>query len=164
MSQDASFSEGADRALYLGAFTPQDVEIISTILQDSIFCIYDLDWLKKKQRVAVLVNRFRWENKSEYIEKNSAPERVKSLLIIDNVLNISSQGIDRSDSTAPLNLLNLDLKRQKNIFLTLLLSNFGAIKFELDAIELSIKDVTRPYKATRKIYRFIQLLTTVEKF
>ena len=113
MSQDASFSEGADRALYLGAFTPQDVEIISTILQDSIFCINDLAWLKKKQRVAVLVNRFRWENKSEYIDKNSAPERVKSLLIIDNVLNISSQGIDRSDDSEPLNLLNLDLKKTK---------------------------------------------------
>ena len=148
MSQDASFSEGADRALYLGAFTPQDVEIISTILQDSIFCINDLAWLKKKQRVAVLVNRFRWENKSEYIDKNSAPERVKSLLIIDNVLNISSQGIDRSDDSEPLNLLNLDLqKTKKNIFLTLLLSNFGAIRCELEAIELSIKDVTRPYKA-----------------
>ena len=148
MSQDASFSEGADSALYLGAFTPEDVEVISTILQDGIFCINDLAWLKKKRQVAVLVNRFRWENKSEYIEKNSAPERVKSLLIIDNVLNISSQGIDRSDSTAPLNLLNLDLKKtKKNIFLTLLLSNFGAIRCELEAIELSIKDVTRPYKA-----------------
>ena len=113
MSQDASFSEGADSALYLGAFTPEDVEVISTILQDGIFCINDLAWLKKKRQVAVLVNRFRWENKSEYIEKNSAPERVKSLLIIDNVLNISSQGIDRSDSTAPLNLLNLDLKKTK---------------------------------------------------
>ena len=148
MSQDASFSEGADSALYLGAFTPEDVEVISTILQDGIFCIKDLAWLKNKRQVAVLVNRFRWENKSEYIEKNSAPERVKSLLIIDNVLNISSQGVYRSDSSAPLNLLNLDLKEtKKNIFLTLLLSNFGAIKFELDGIELSIKDVTRPYKA-----------------
>ena len=148
MSQDASFLEGADSALYLGAFTPDDVEVISTILQDGIFFINDLAWFKKKRQVAVLVNRFRWENKSEYIEQNSAPERVKSLLIIDNVLNISSQGIDRSDSSAPLNLLNLDLKKtKKNIFLTLLLSNFGAIRFELDAIELSIKDVTRPYKA-----------------
>ncbi len=125
MSQDASFSEGADSALYLGAFTPEDVEVISTILQDGIFCIKDLAWLKNKRQVAVLVNRFRWENKSEYIEQNSAPERVKSLLIIDNVLNISSQGIDRSDSTAPLNLLNFDLKKtKKNMFLTLILSNF----------------------------------------
>ena len=148
MSQDASFSEGADSALYLGAFTPEDVEVISTILQDGIFFINDLAWFRKKRQVAVLVNRFRWENKSEYTDKNCAPERVKSLLIIDNVLNISSQGIDRSDSSAPLNLLNLDLKKtKKNIFLTLLLSNFGAIRFELDAIELSIKDVTRPYKA-----------------
>ena len=148
MSQDASFLEGADSALYLGAFTPDDVEVISTILQDGIFFINDLAWFKKKRQVAVLVNRFRWENKSEYTDKNCAPERVKSLLIIDNVLNISSQGIDRSDSSAPLNLLNLDLKKtKKNIFLILLLSNFGAIKFELEAIELSIKDVTRPYKA-----------------
>ena len=148
MSHDASFSEGADRALYLGAFTREDVEVISTILQDGIFCINDLAWFKKKRQVAVLVNRFRWENNSEYIDKNSAPERVKNLLIIDNVLNISSQGIDRSDGSAPLNLLNLDLKKtEKNIFLTLFLSNFGAIRFELDAIELSIKDVTRPYKA-----------------
>ena len=148
MSQDASFLEGADSALYLGAFTPDDVEVISTILQDSIFFINDLAWFKKKRQVAVLVNRFRWENKSEYTDKNCAPERVKSLLIIDNVLNISSQGIDRSDSSAPLNLLNLDLKKtKKNMFLTLILSNFGAIRFELDAIELSIKDVTRPYKA-----------------
>ena len=64
------------------------------------------------------------------------------------MLNISSQGIDRSDDSEPLNLLNLDLKKtKKNIFLTLLLSNFGAIRCELEAIELSIKDVTRPYKA-----------------
>ena len=134
MSQDASFSEGADSALYLGAFTPEDVEVISTILQDGIFCIKDLAWLKNKRQVAVLVNRFRWENKSEYIEQNSAPERVKSLLIIDNVLNISSQGIDRSDSTAPLNLLNFDLKKtKKNMFLTLILSNFGSLSREMNS-------------------------------
>ena len=72
MSQDASFLEGADSALYLGAFTPEDIDVISTILQDGIFCINDLAWLKKKRQVAVLVSRFRWENKSEYIEKNSA--------------------------------------------------------------------------------------------
>ena len=48
MSQDASFSKGADRALYLGAFTPEDVEVISTILQDGIFCIKDLAFLAIK--------------------------------------------------------------------------------------------------------------------
>ena len=45
MSQDANFSEGADSALYLGAFTPEDIDVISTILQDGIFCINDLAWL-----------------------------------------------------------------------------------------------------------------------
>ena len=148
MAQDASFSDGADSALYLGAVTSEDLEVISSILQDSIFCVKDLAWSKKKRQVAVLVNRFRWENNSGYSMKKTTPERVRSLLIVDNVLNLSSQGIDRSDINAPLNLLKLDLNQSKNsIFLTLLLSDFGAIRCEVEAIELSMKDVTRPQKA-----------------
>ena len=138
MSQDASFSEGADSALYLGAFTPEDVEVISTILQDGIFCIKDLAWLKNKRQVAVLVNRFRWENKSEYIEKNSAPERVKSLLIIDNVLNISSQGIDRRDSSAPLNLLNIDLKKNH----TKIIGGINELRLKNNPIRLYKSDIS----------------------
>ena len=69
-------------------------------------------------------------------------------MIVDNVLNVSSKGIDRSDINAALNLLKLDLNDSKNcIFLTLLLSDFGAIRCEVEALELSIKDVTRPHKA-----------------
>ena len=148
MAQDASFSDGAESALYLGAVTSEDLEVISSILQDSIFCVKDLAWSKKKRQVAVLVNRFRWENNSAYSMKKTTPERVRSLLIVDNVLNLSSQGIDRSDINAPLNLLKLDLNQSKNsIFLTLLLSDFGAIRCEVEAIELSMKDVTRPQKA-----------------
>ena len=74
MSQDASFLEGADSALYLGAFTRDDVEVISTILQDSIFFINDLAWFKKKRQVAVLVNRFRWEINQNILIK-TAPQK-----------------------------------------------------------------------------------------
>ena len=148
MAQDASFSDGTDSALYLGAVTPADLEVISSILQDGIFFVRDLAWLKKKRQVAVLINRFRWENKSAYTMKKTNPERVRSLLIVDNVLNVSSKGIDSSDRNSPLNLLKLDLTQSKNsIFLTLLLSDFGAIRCEVEALELSIKDVTRPHKA-----------------
>ena len=65
MAQDASFSDGADSALYLGAVTPVDLEVISSILQDGIFSVKDLAWSKKKRRVAVLINRFRWENNQQ---------------------------------------------------------------------------------------------------
>ena len=148
MAQDASFSDGTDRALYLGAVTPEDLEVISSILQDSIFCVKDLAWSKKKRQLAVLLNRFRWENKPAYSMKKTIPERVRSLMIVDNVLNVSSKGIDRSDINGALNLMKLDLNESKNcIFLTLLLSDFGAIRCEVEALELSIKDVTRPHKA-----------------
>jgi hypothetical protein len=140
MAQDVRFSEGADSALYLGAFTAEDVEVVSSILQDGVFCVKDLAWTKKKRKLALLVNRFRWEN--------NCPERVRTLLIINNVLKISSQGIDRVDKNVPLNLLKLDLNQtKKSIFLTLLLSEFGAIRCLIEAIDVSMKDVTRPYKA-----------------
>ena len=148
MAQDASFSDGADSALYLGAVTPEDLEVISSILQDGIFFVKDLAWLKKKRQVAVLINRFRWENKSAYTMKKTSPERVRSLLIVDNVLHVSSKGVDSSDRNAPLNLLKLDLKQSRNsLFLTLLLSDFGAIRCEVEAIQLCMKDVTQPHKA-----------------
>ena len=148
MAQDASFSDGADSALYLGAVTPEDLEVISSILQDGIFFVKDLAWLKKKRQVAVLINRFRWENKSAYTMNKTNPERVRSLLIVDNVLHVSSKGVDSSDRNAPLNLLKLDLNQSKNsIFLTLLLSDFGAIRCEVEAIQLCMKDVTQPHKA-----------------
>ena len=140
MAQDVSFSEGADSALYLGAFTPEDVEVVSSILQDGVFCMKDLAWTKKKRKLALLVNRFRWEN--------NLPERVRTILIINNVLKISSQGIERTDMNTPLNLLKLDVNQtKKGTFLTLLLSEFGAIRCEIEAIEISMKDVTRPYIA-----------------
>jgi hypothetical protein len=140
MAQDVSFSEGADSALYLGAFTPEDVEVVSSMLQDGVFCMKDLAWTKKKRKLALLVNRFRWES--------NLPERVRTILIINNVLKISSQGIERTDIDTPLNLLKLDVNQiKKSIFLTLLLSEFGAIRCEIEAIEVSMKDVTRPYTA-----------------
>ena len=76
MAQDVSFSEGADSALYLGAFTPEDVEVVSSMLQDGVFCMKDLAWTKKKRKLALLVNRFRWES--------NLPERVRTILIINN--------------------------------------------------------------------------------
>jgi hypothetical protein len=48
MAQDVSFSEGADSALYLGAVTAEDVEVVSSILQDSVF-LYEGFGLDKKE-------------------------------------------------------------------------------------------------------------------
>ena len=44
--------------------------------------------------------------------------------------------------------MNLDVNQtKKGTFLTLLLSEFGAIRCEIEAIEISMKDVTQPYTA-----------------
>ena len=64
MSEDARFEDGDDKALNIGAFDQRDLEVISSLIQDSIFPTSEIKWLKKANKLALLINRFRWEDKS----------------------------------------------------------------------------------------------------
>ena len=37
MSEDARFEDGDDKALNIGAFDQRDLEVVSSLIQDSIF-------------------------------------------------------------------------------------------------------------------------------
>ena len=64
MSEDARFEDGDDKALNIGAFDHRDLEVVSSLIQDSIFPTSEIKWLKKVNKLALLINRFRWEDKS----------------------------------------------------------------------------------------------------
>ena len=74
---------------------------------------------------------------------------VQSLLVVDNVLNIASQGIDRKDPDVILSLLSIDFETDDegagHVLLTL--AGDGAIRLAVEALDVSLKDVTRPYAA-----------------
>jgi hypothetical protein len=146
MSEDARFEDGAEAPLNLGAMDPEDLQVISSLSQDAIFPITEMTWRAGERRFAILINRFRWEDQGR---TRHAPERVQSLLVIDNVLRVASQGIDRNDHDTVLSLLSVTFEpgEEGSGHLILTLAGDGAIRLEIEALEVTLKDVTRPYRA-----------------
>ncbi|GAA6194032.1 DUF2948 family protein [Phaeobacter sp. NW0010-22] len=146
---DASFHEGGEAPLNLGAEGVDDLQVISTLTQDAVFPITEMSWRASERRFALLLNRFRWEDKNAASQRDRPFERVQSLLVIDNVLGVSSQGVDRSDKDVILSILSVDFETGEDgagqILLTL--AGDGALRLNVEAIGVSLRDVTRPYKA-----------------
>ena len=146
MSEDAKFEDGAEAPLNLGAMDPEDLQVVSSLSQDAIFPITEMTWRAGERRFAILINRFRWEDQGR---TRHAPERVQSLLVIENVLRVASQGIDRNDRDTVLSLMSVTFEpgEEGSGYLILTLAGDGAIRLEIEALDVTLKDVTRPYRA-----------------
>ena len=146
---DARFEDGREAPLNLGALDADDLQVISSLVQDAVFPITEMKWAARQRRFALLLNRFRWEDAGK---ERHAPERVQSVLAFDNVLRVASNGIDRSEDDTILSLLSIRFEAGEDgagdILLTL--AGDGAIRLSVEAIEATLKDVTRPYAAPSK--------------
>ncbi|CUH50837.1 DUF2948 family protein [Shimia marina] len=152
MTQDARFEDGGDRPLNLGALDGEDLQVLSSLTQDAVFPASEMQWLPKERRFAVLLNRFRWEDLKAAELRKRTVERVQSLLVIDNVLSVASQGVARGDADTILSLLSIAFEPGEDAegAVILTLAGDGAIRLKVEALEVSVKDVTRPYMAVSR--------------
>lgn len=151
---DARFEDGEDGPLRLIARGAEDVVILSSLLQDAVFPMSEMRYDRKARRFALLVNRFRWEDRDAAEVAKRPFERVRSLLVIEDVMAVRTSGIDRADKDVILSLLSLGFVAGEDGtgVLTLVLAGDGAIALDLEALELHLDDVTRPYIApSRKL-------------
>ena len=152
MTQDATFEDGRERPLNLGALDQDDLQVVSTLIQDAVFPASEIIWDVCQRRFAILINRFRWEDRSLRDQSGHAVERVQTVLSIDNVLGIASQGIELANKDMIFSALSLQFEPGPDAGGTLLLTlaGDGAIKLSVEALEVRLKDVTRPYRALSK--------------
>ena len=145
MTEDARFEDGSARPLNLGAMDPDDLAVLAALAQDAVFPVTEMTWQPRARRFALLLNRMRWEDAVD----SRPPERVQSVLVVSNVLRVASQGIDRSDRDTILSLLDIGFEPGEDgaghVLLTL--AGDGAIRAEVEALDITLKDVTRPYLA-----------------
>ncbi|WP_170381908.1 DUF2948 family protein [Ruegeria atlantica] len=146
---DASFHDGREAPLNLGAEDTDDLKVISTLTQDAVFPVTEMTWQPSKRRFGLLLNRFRWEDKDAAARRDRPFERVQSVLVFDSVLSVASQGIDRSDKDMILSLLSVDFEAGEDGSgqMLLTLAGDGAILLKVEAVDATLKDVTRPYLA-----------------
>ncbi len=148
MVEDARFEDAADRPVRVVAQDGEDLQVISSLIQDAVFPIAEMSWKASKRRFAVLVNRMRWEDQVASARPN-AVERVRSLLVFDDVARVSSQGIDRAETDLVFSALALDWQESTDGAgtITLTLAGDGAVALSVECINVTLQDVTKPYLA-----------------
>ena len=145
---NASFEDVSFKPLLLVAFTVDDLEVISTMTQDAVFPSSEMILNSEKRRFAILLNRYLWEK-----NKSKNAERAQAVLAFEDVKNVQTQNINKSDNNLALCLLNISFKAEEDGMGTIqiILSGRGKIRLQVEALEVSLRDVTQPYLAPSRL-------------
>lgn len=146
---DARFEDADDAPLRLIAQEAGDLQVLAALVQDAVFPITEMTFSKRQHRFALLLNRFRWEDKAAAEREGRPFERVRSLLVFDDVLGVRSQGIDRGDTDTILSLLSISFSpaEEGSGVVELVLAGDGTVALQVEALEVTLTDVSRPYRA-----------------
>ncbi len=146
---DARFQDGGEEPLRLVAQDADDLQVISTLIQDAVLPVTELKYDAKRRRFAILLNRFRWEDRLEADRAGRAYERVRSVLVVDDVQKVQSFGFDRADKDLVMSVLSMTFEAGGDGTgrVSLILAGDGAIALDVEALEVRLDDVTRPYRA-----------------
>ncbi len=146
---DASFSDGAEKPVRLRAENTEDLAVISALIQDAVGQNGETSWQPKKHRFAMLLNRFRWEDKDAAEAQKRPFERVQSTLVIDGALKVGGEGLNPADKEQIFALLSIGFTPSEDGAgtLSLILQGDGMIRLEVECIDVTLTDVSRPYLA-----------------
>lgn len=146
---DARFEDAETGPLRLIAQDAEGLGVFSALVQDAVFPITEMTYARARRRFALMLNRFRWEDRAEAERAGRPYERVQSLLVFEDVLAVRTSGIDRSDGETVLSLLQITYAPglDGTGTVTLVLAGDGAIELELEALDATLRDVTKPYIA-----------------
>lgn len=145
---DARFEDADERPLRLTAADGEDLAVISALAQDAVFPVTEMRWQPALRRFALLLNRFRWEDQAG-VTGGHPPERVQAVLLVEDVRHVSTTGFDRRDPDLVLSLLSLEFEPGADGAgrLLLWLAGDGGIALDVECVNVSLRDVSRPYRA-----------------
>lgn len=146
---DARFEDSAEAPLRLRAEAPEDLSVVSALLQDAVLPSNEISWSRSGLRFAALVNRFRWEDKPAAEAAGRAYERVRAILTVFGALKVGSNGVDPKDKDLVLSILSLafDPGEDGAGRVRLILAGDGEIAIEVECLDVRLEDVTKPYAA-----------------
>ena len=146
---DARFQDGGEAPLRLVAQDAEDLKIIAALVQDAVLPVTELKYDAKRRRFALLLNRFRWEDRAQAEHVGRAYERVRSVLVVEDVRKVQSFGFDRAEKDLVLSVLSMSFEPGDDgtgrVILTL--AGDGAVALEVETLDIRLDDVTRPYRA-----------------
>ena len=131
--------------LRLVALDADDIEVVSTHLQDSVLKAADIHWRPSENRVVVGLNRFDWEAANGAAQNGVTRQfrRRRAALRFDRVLSCKCRNLDCAQKDQVLNLLAVEFtaKNEPAGTVTLIFSGDGALRLDVECLEVELADL-----------------------
>jgi hypothetical protein len=118
----------------------EDLEVVSTHLQDAVLKVADVLWRPAEKRVVVALNRFDWES-----AQADRPEyrRRRSALRFERVLSCKCRSLNPAGKDAVLNLLAVEFFETDTPsgVVSLIFSGGAVLRLEVECLEAELVDL-----------------------
>lgn len=126
--------------LKLFALDRDDLEVVSTHVQDSVVAVADIHWRPHEKRLLMLLNRFDWEQ-AQCADPHY--HRRRTALRFDRVTACQCRHMTPHDKNAVLNLLAVEFAETTAPagVVTLVFSGDMALRLEVECLEAELADL-----------------------
>jgi hypothetical protein len=129
--------------LRLTAQDEEDLRALSAAVQDAVAKVGDLVFDPRKRAFTAVLNRYRWEEADRR-------QRVRAALRVEAVERVRARGMRLGQPGAVVNLLAVEFRpdgEPPGGALRLIFSGGGEIEAAVECIDVSLMDLTRPWRA-----------------
>ena len=126
--------------LKLIALDKDDIEVVSTHLQDAVVKVADILWRPGEKRLVLALNRFDWEACGHV---SPCLQRRRTALRFERVLSFRGRNVNPADKDAVLNLLAVEYAETDAPAgtITLIFSGGAALRLEVECLECELADL-----------------------
>lgn len=118
----------------------EDLEVVSTHLQDAVGKVADVRWRPREKRVVLALNRFDWEG-----VQSAEPEyhRRRTALRFERVLSCKCRDVNPAGKDAVLNLLAVEFQETNapSGVVTIVFSGGATLRLEVECLEAELADL-----------------------
>ncbi|WDR06692.1 DUF2948 family protein [Devosia rhodophyticola] len=134
--------------LKLLALDSEDLEVISTHVQDAVIRVGDMGYARKDRRFAMLMNRFDWESGSG----RAKGQRKRAALHFDGVQSVATAGIDTNAQDGVLELLSIQYEAIDGPagIIELNFAGGGSVRLGVECLEARLSDLGATWAAAAK--------------
>jgi len=118
----------------------EDLEIVSTHLQDAVVKVSDVLWRPQENRLVVALNRFDWEGAQS---ANSEFHRRRAALRFERVMSCKCRNLNPAGKDGVLNLLAVEFSEtdEPSGVVTLTFSGGAALRLDVECLEAELADL-----------------------
>jgi Protein of unknown function (DUF2948) len=125
------------------AFDKDDLEVVSTHLQDAALKVADVHWRPQEQRLVLAVDRFDWP---AWTGERPELRRCRAALRFERVLACKCKHVNPAGKNQVLNLLAVEFEETELPagVVTLTFSGGATLRLEVECLEAELADLDSP--------------------